>query len=98
MGSSQASGYAECVGEGLCSLEVAVQAHLQSNCYPPLPARMARACLYAIKNVEMGKEQRRVLLPEGMEYGLGGKASRLIPSWRLVEAAHLDAFVQYKEE
>lgn len=94
MGRSQAAGYAEAVDSGLCSLEAAVQAHLRSNLYPPLPTKLVPACVRAIRNVEDGDGHKRVLLPEGMEYGLGGKASRLAPSWRLVEAAHLEAFIQ----
>jgi glutamine amidotransferase PdxT len=88
MGSSQASGYAECVGEGLCSLEVAVQAHLQSNCFPPVTSKLVPACVEAIQACEDEDYDRPVILPNGESTTAG----------YMVERLHLDAFVQYKEE
>jgi len=103
MGYSQASGYQSAVDEGLCSLEVAIQMHLTSNCYPPLPVSLVPACVKAIHNVEDGEPDKPVRLPVGMKlghkpHGVLNKNTNRPPSWRLVEAAHLDAFVQYEEE
>jgi len=103
MGHSQASGYAEAITEGLCSLEVAIQAHLQTNLYPPLPVSLVRACIKAIHNVEDGLPDKPVRLPVGLMLshkpgGVISKRTNRPPSWRLVEACHLDAFVQYEEE
>lgn len=99
MGYSQARGYQNAVDEGLCSLEVAIQAHLASNLYPPLPASLVPACVKAISNVEDGEPEKPVRLPVGMKlghkpHGVLNKYTNRPPSWRLVEAAHLDAFIE----
>jgi len=94
MGNSVASGYADAIDQGLCSLDSALAAHLQSNHYPPLPLALVSACVKAIHNCEYGNSNGRVQLPTGMRLAMGGgRSTNRPPSWRLVEAAHLDAFI-----
>ena len=97
MGSSQASGYAEAVDTGLCSLDVAIRAHLASNLYPPVPSEMVPACVRAITAIEDGNPDKLVLLPEGAKLRWGNTYTRRPPAWRLEEACHLEAFIHMEE-
>lgn len=94
MGSSVASGYADAIDQGICSLDSALAAHLQSNHYPPLPVDMVPACKRAIKRIEYGSPDRLVLLPKGMKIRHGGEHfTQRPPAWRVAEVCHLDAFI-----
>jgi len=94
MGNSVAAGYADAIDQGICSLDRALAAHLQSNHYPPLPMALIPACKKAIRNCEGYQSDLRVQLPTGMRLAMGGgRSTNRPPSWRLVEAAHLDAFI-----
>jgi hypothetical protein len=93
MGSSVTAGYADAIDQGICSLDMAVRAHLQSNCYPPLPVELVPACVKAIHNVQTGGSEKSVRLPACLKMRSGNGFSRTVPSWRLVDAAHLDAFI-----
>jgi hypothetical protein len=94
MGNFQAAEFAGLVGEGAISLEQAIGWHLQSNHYPPVPLSMVPVCIEAI---EAGQEEdwgRLIELPEGVLWR--GKNSA--PASALVEAHHLDSWLQELED
>ncbi len=99
MGNSVAAGYADAIDQGLCSLDSALAAHLQSNHYPPLPMELVPVCVKAIKRIEYGSPDRRIQLPTGMRLAMGGgRSTNRPPAWRIAEACHLDAFINMEVE
>ena len=68
--------------------------HLQYNHYPPVPLSMVPVCEQAIAagNVEQWDEE--VPLPDGITYKDRGTA----PAYAIVEAHHLDFFIEQGDE
>lgn len=80
----------------MASQDVALEWHLLSNHYPPLPLSLVEPCKQAI---EAGLEedwQRQIPLPDGMLDGRTGKP--YMTAGRLIEAAHLDSFLDVDDE
>ncbi len=95
MGNMQAAGYAEGVQEGWWNLDNALYAHLTGNFYPPHPSYMVGPCKRAIAKANKGLWNSRVRLPEEAKHRVYGS---LVPVHIMVEAMHLDAFIEYDEE
>ena len=94
MGNPQAAAYAELVEDGTTGLSTALTAHLQSNHYPPVPTTMVPACIEAIDLANQDDYDATVDLPEGITY----KNATAAPVWAIVEAHHLQAFINDPEE
>lgn len=86
MGSAQAAGYVELIGDGILDLEGALRCHLRSNCYPPVPLDMLPVCLVAIDACNEEDYDREVKLPEG-------RWRKSVPADEVVRALHLEAFL-----
>jgi hypothetical protein len=71
--------------------DVALQWHLTSNHYPPLPVALVAPCQRAIRNANRGLWERRVMLPKG--YGF----RPWVTTAKLVEGCHLDAFLDQED-
>jgi len=93
MGSLQAQEMAE-----MLEIESAIAWHLQSNHYPPVPASMVSVCIEAINSVNNGGPlsgwHKVIQLPAGTTY----QGSDVAPAWAIIEAHHLDAWVELDEE
>lgn len=79
--------------EGL-SLRASIGIHLQSNHYPPVPVAMVSACIYAIDACNDGDPTELIALPVGVSW----KGSPEAPAWAIVEAHHLDAWIEGEAE
>ena len=76
------------------NLDIALFWHLTSNHYPPLPKSLIKPCKEAIGNAMDGEWDKEVDLPEGI--ALGEVTS--VPTRRIVEACHLEPFIEYYSE
>lgn len=88
MGSSQAVEYAN------MDLDQGLAIHLTSNHYPPVPVSMIDACKAAINAYWEEEYDRKVDLPEGISW----KGEKSAPARAIVEAHHLDAWVDRYDE
>jgi hypothetical protein len=66
--------------------------HLKHNHYPPVHDDMIDVCVVAIDNANDGNWEAGVELPQGFLY-LG---HNVVPTWKLVDAFHLDDFLSIK--
>jgi hypothetical protein len=73
--------------------ESALRWHLQSNHYPPVPAAMFDPCVAAIEAANEDDYDRQIDLTGIAEYQ--GKNSA--PAWAIIDAHHLDAFINDEE-
>lgn len=94
MGTLKALEMAELVADGTATLEIALSYHLQNNHYPPVPVSMIPACIAAIAAFKQGDYNRAIALPDGVSYRGQDEA----PASAIVEAHHLDAFIEQEEE
>lgn len=82
----------------LTDTETAIRWHLRSNHYPPVPESMVNTCLDAIQialqsqwgDAELSDE---IELPDGITW----RGSTSAPAYAIIEAHHLDAFINYDE-
>lgn len=100
MGSSNAAGMAEAVNDGL-DLSVALSWHLTSNHYPPLPheyVEVAKQVIEALREDPTINEPiplpEVALIPRQATRDEDGLWCR---AWDLVEALHLDSFLDQGE-
>lgn len=89
MGALNAAAMGEAVADGGLSLRQALDWHLSSNHYPPVPPSMIDPCVDAIQALDDDEADLLITLPEGVSY----RGGRLAPAWAIVEAHHLDAFL-----
>lgn len=99
MGSTYATGLNDAVSEGLLERERAIEIHLRSNHYPPVPSSMVGPCLEAIEIIERSQwgdvaPNEPVTLPEGVTWQYSNHA----PASVIVREFHLDQFIQWEEE
>lgn len=99
MGSSYALGLVGSVEDGLLERERAIEIHLRSNHYPPVPSSMVGPCLEAIEIIERSQwgdaaPNEPVTLPDGVTW----QYSNCAPASVIVQEFHLDAFIQWEEE
>jgi hypothetical protein len=90
MGRMQASEMARLMG----SSDTALLWHLQSNHYPPVPATMLEPCKAAIAAAREENYDALIPLPVGVTWK--GKAAA--PAAAIIEAHHLDEFVNVDRE
>lgn len=74
--------------------ETALRWHLQSNHYPPVPAAMYEPCVAAIEAANEGDFERAINLTGIAQY----KGADTAPAWAIVDAHHLDAFIDRDED
>ena len=89
MGSLQAT---EMANSGL-TLEDSLRWHLQANHYPPIPEEMIPVCSEAIELYNEGLDNNTVELPAGVFY----RNMTHAPAWAIVDAHHLDAWIEREE-
>lgn len=85
MGSLQAQEMAE-----LLPLEQALVWHLQVNHFPAVPSEMIPVCIEAIELCNEGLANNTVDLPLGVRY----RNDTYAPAWAIVDAHHLDPWIQ----
>lgn len=93
MGTMRAMGMAEAVADGDISLDQALGYHLQVNHFPPVPGEMVPVCKQAIELANQGDWDAEVSLPDGVTY----RDQLTAPVHQIVEAHHLDAFLDPEE-
>jgi phage tail protein X len=64
--------------------------HLSTNHYPALPDSLIPVCVTAIENANDGLWDEEVELPKGISW----KGQTTAPTWSVVEAHHLDAWIE----
>lgn len=89
MGSLQATEMAE-----LTDIDTALTWHLRVNHYPPIPLEMVAVCKEAIELCNEGLENNTVDLPLGTRY----RNDTFAPAWAIVDAHHLDPWIQREED
>lgn len=73
------------------TLEDAIGMHLRGNHYPPVPLSMVPVCIEAIDAFNEGDASVMVKLPEGVSW----RGQIEAPAYAIIEAHHLDAWLQY---
>jgi len=66
MGNLQASEFANLVEDGSISLILAIEWHLQFNCYPPIRKSLASSGVLAIQAAQDGDTDTVIRLPDGV--------------------------------
>lgn len=91
MGSLQANEMAEIFAE---NIEQALEWHLKSNHFPPVPASMVQPCLEAIDAYWEDDLERLISLPEGVGY----RGLTVAPARAIIINHHLDPWLSDGEE
>jgi hypothetical protein len=99
MGSNYTAGLIDSVNDGLLERERAIEIHLRSNHYPPVPRSMVAPCLEAIEIVQRSQwgdadASDRVELPEGVSW----RGQDSAPAYAIVDGHHLHQFIDYEGE
>jgi hypothetical protein len=94
VGNLNALDFADAVKGKSCSLRAALEWHLSSNHYPPIPLSLVPVCERAIKYASKGKWEANVRLPYPVLY----RGAKSAPVWAVVEQHHLDAFIERNGE
>jgi hypothetical protein len=89
MGSLQATEMAE-----LTDIDTGLAWHLRVNHYPPVPIEMVEVCKEAIQAYNEYDYHREIDLPLGTSYRGLTKA----PASAIVDAHHLDAWIETEED
>ena len=76
------------------ALQHQIKIQLTSNHYPPVPTSMVFPCIDAITAVNDGDRERLIELPEGVLWRNQASA----PAYAIVDAHHLDPWIDYDEE
>lgn len=95
MGTANAIGMADAVHEGGISLGVALEWHLRSNHFPPVPRAMIPVAEAAIEAGNDDDYDRLIDLPEGTTYR-DGRTS--VEAYAIIESFHLGAFIENESE
>lgn len=98
MGTLGAMGMANSVSEGYATLSQAMTWHLQCNHYPPVPSFMVDVCIQVINYINAEQHDAdwdmTVPLPEGVLWRNETEA----PIWAIVDAHHLESFIEMGDE
>ena len=89
-------GYATAIGiadSGL-DLDLQLQWHFTSNCYPPIPLLMIAPAKEAIALAENGEADEMVQMPDGAEHRKYGSQ---VPAWVMIQSLHLEAFISAEQ-
>lgn len=89
MGALQANEMAE-----MTDLQTGLRWHLRSNHFPPVPLSMLPVCEEAIDAANEDDWERMIELPEGTSYRGRDEA----PAWAIVEAHHLQSWIDNGED
>ncbi len=88
------NGYASAVGMAAAApLRVALEWHLQSNHFPPIPVVMVPVAERAVLAARRGDYARHLRLPAGVLW----RGKRSAPVSAFVESFHLAAFIDTQE-
>lgn len=94
MGWTQATDLAEQVREGTLSLRQALDYHLTTNHFPPIPAEMITPCMAAIFAWDDGEIETQIVLPGNITY----RDRKTAPAWAIIHTHHLEAFLTREED
>lgn len=94
MGMMQAVAMKEAVEEGCLPLSAAIEWHLSSNCYPPIPLRMVPVALAAIAAMIEEEPERMIALPEGITHRSG---SQSVSANIVIRSLRLEGFLDFLE-
>lgn len=75
-------------------MRVALEWHLTSNHYPPVPINMVEPCLMAIGACNWGEPDFAVDLPDGITW----RGNQSAPAWAIVEGHHLESFLESSDD
>jgi hypothetical protein len=75
------------------TMEESLRVHLRSNHFPPVPVAMISPCINAIYACADGDPNELIVLPSGVSW----RGSSEAPAYAIVEAHHLDAWVEREE-
>ena len=81
----------ELAGDTSLTLEQALEIHLTSNHYPPVPLIMVAPCLEAIHYANGGYWLAEIELPEGVTF----RGEPVATASDIVEGHHLEAWIDY---
>jgi hypothetical protein len=89
-------GYATALGisESGLDLDLQLQWHFTSNCYPPIPLMMIAPAKEAIALAENGESDEMVQMPDGAEHRKYGSQ---VPAWVMIQSLHLEAFISSEQ-
>jgi hypothetical protein len=85
--------FAKELASGQLSMEESLSIHLRSNHFPPVPSSMIPACVNAIFACQDGDPNELIVLPTGVSW----RGSNEAPAYAVVEAHHLDAWIEGEE-
>jgi hypothetical protein len=88
-------GLRDAVDDEQLSLALALEVHLSSNHYPPVPRFFIPTCVRAIELANEGDWDTLIDLPEEVEWNDGARA--VVPA-KIVESFHLDCFIDWRED
>ena len=94
MGSTLAMELSDQVAMDSIKLDQALIWHLTGNHYPPVPTSMVEPCKKAIEFANDGEWNKRVKLPEGITW----KGFKTAPASAIIEAHHLEFFLEQEDE
>ena len=77
------------LANGELDLSTAIEIHLTSNHYPPVPKSMVLPCIEALEAYWEDETDREIQMPEGVTY-LGKDTA---PAWAVIEQHHLEAWL-----
>jgi hypothetical protein len=80
--------------EGDVSYDAALEWHLTSNHYPPVPLSMIQACKEAIDACNEEDSDREIELPGAVLW----RGRAFAPAWAIVEGHHLESFLFSNDE
>lgn len=83
--------FAQDLADSEITIEQQVMIHLRSNHYPPVPTEMVEPCIEAISLSNQGDSGALVDLPEGITW----KGQVQAPAYAIVEAHHLEPWIEY---
>jgi hypothetical protein len=75
-------------------LDLQLQWHVTSNCYPPIPLLMIAPAKEAIALAENGEADEMVQMPDGAEHRKYGSQ---VPAWVMIQSLHLEAFISAEQ-
>ncbi len=70
-------------------LSTALEIHLSSNHYPPVPNSMVLPCIEALEAYWEDETDREIPMPEGVSY----RGQNTAPAWAIIEQHHLEAWL-----
>lgn len=79
---------------GIGTLEQQITIHLTGNHFPAVPVEMVGPCIAAIQFCSRGDYEDHVPLPEGITY----QGEDTAPAYAIVEAHHLEPWIDNEEE